>query len=113
MKDYIPEGFVFLPSISQYQLTFLPVRTDIFHDLAFILLCGLRMFLLSFGYLLHHFLILGNQGIQDCLNRASLFSKRNKSPGSNSGTFADIPEVRPGVAFSEILPCRSGLSFLP
>lgn len=48
MKDYIPEGFVFAAgAFLQYQLTFLPVRTDIFHDLTFILLCGLRMFLFS------------------------------------------------------------------
>jgi hypothetical protein len=26
-------------------------------------------------------------------------SREQKKPGSNSGTFADIPEVRPGVAF--------------
>ena len=101
MKDYIPEGFVFAAgAFLQHQLTFLPVRTDIFHDLAFILLCGFRMFLLSFGYLLHHFLILGNQGIQDCPQQSLFIFKREiKSPGSNSGTFADIPEVRPGVAF--------------
>ena len=101
MKDYIPEGFVFAAgAFLQYQLTFLPVRTDIFHDLTFILLCGLRMFLFSFGNFIHHFLIFGNQGIQNCPQQCLFIFKREiKSPGSNSGPFADIPEVRPGVAF--------------
>ena len=37
MKDYIPEGFVFAAgAFLQYQFTFLPVRTDIFHDLPLI-----------------------------------------------------------------------------
>ena len=40
----------------QHQLAFLPVRTDIFHDLPLVRLRGLRMRLLPFRNFIHHFL---------------------------------------------------------